>query len=254
MFQQGDGALSSAGGILAFLEEKDHRLIEYALDRLNGMVHVHWPEIADKVDKLEQLYENESFKARELAALVVAKVYFQLGAIEESMNFALSAGNYFDITETTEFVETIALECIDAYTAYRQRVEFETDPEPVDKRMEALVERMLEKSLEDGLFPQAAGIAIETRRFDILEESIKRDVSKQDEMVLYVSNICLTVVEEASLKKKILLLLVKIAKQQEKPDFINVCSCLLHLNDAQMVAQILQTLLKSKVSTKVYFS
>lgn len=55
----------------------------------------------------EALYEDESFPERELAALVAAKVYYQLQEYNESMVFALGAGKHFDIHHPGEFEETI---------------------------------------------------------------------------------------------------------------------------------------------------
>lgn len=55
----------------------------------------------------EALYEDESFPERELAALVAAKVYYQLQEYNESMVFALGAGKLFDIHHPGEFEETI---------------------------------------------------------------------------------------------------------------------------------------------------
>ena len=55
----------------------------------------------------EALYEDESFPERELAALVAAKVYYQLQEYNESMIFALGAGKLFDIHHAGEFEETI---------------------------------------------------------------------------------------------------------------------------------------------------
>lgn len=48
-----------------------------------------------------------SFPERELAALVAAKVYYQLQEYNESMVFALGAGKHFDIHHSGEFEETI---------------------------------------------------------------------------------------------------------------------------------------------------
>ncbi|CAF1664534.1 unnamed protein product, partial [Didymodactylos carnosus] len=45
----------------------------YALNKLNTLVDVFWAEIADSVTKVESLYEEETFKHRELAALVSSK-------------------------------------------------------------------------------------------------------------------------------------------------------------------------------------
>jgi 26S proteasome regulatory subunit N2 len=55
----------------------------------------------------EALYEDDSFPERELAALVAAKVYYQLQEYNESMVFALGAGKLFDIHKAAEFEETI---------------------------------------------------------------------------------------------------------------------------------------------------
>ena len=55
----------------------------------------------------EALYEDESFPQRELAALVTAKVYYQLQEYNESMVFALGSGKLFDIHKAAEFEETI---------------------------------------------------------------------------------------------------------------------------------------------------
>jgi 26S proteasome regulatory subunit N2 len=55
----------------------------------------------------EALYEDESFPNRELAALVAAKVYYQLQEYNESMVFALAAGRLFALHHQGEFEETI---------------------------------------------------------------------------------------------------------------------------------------------------
>jgi 26S proteasome regulatory subunit N2 len=55
----------------------------------------------------EALYEDDSFPERELAALVAAKVYYQLQEYNESMIFALGAGKLFDLHHPGEFEETI---------------------------------------------------------------------------------------------------------------------------------------------------
>lgn len=55
----------------------------------------------------EVLYEDESFQSREFAALVASKVFYHLGAFEESLNYALGAGDLFSVTDDSEYVETI---------------------------------------------------------------------------------------------------------------------------------------------------
>jgi 26S proteasome regulatory subunit N2 len=55
----------------------------------------------------EMLYENEQFKERQLAALVASKVYYHLGSFDNALQYALGAERFFDVDETSEYVETI---------------------------------------------------------------------------------------------------------------------------------------------------
>jgi len=55
----------------------------------------------------EALYEDDTFPERELAALVAAKVYYNLQEYNESMFFALGAGKLFNLDHDGEFEETI---------------------------------------------------------------------------------------------------------------------------------------------------
>lgn len=54
----------------------------------------------------EILHEDKTFPQRELAALVVSKVYHHLGSFEDSLTYALGAGNLFDVMSNSEYVQT----------------------------------------------------------------------------------------------------------------------------------------------------
>jgi 26S proteasome regulatory subunit N2 len=53
------------------------------------------------------LCEDESFPERQLASLLASKVYYHLQEYNESMVFALGAGDLFDLENGGEFEETI---------------------------------------------------------------------------------------------------------------------------------------------------
>lgn len=54
----------------------------------------------------EVLYEDDTFKHNELAALVASKVYYHLGSFEDSLTYALGAGSLFNVSCQSEYVET----------------------------------------------------------------------------------------------------------------------------------------------------
>ena len=74
------------------------------------------PEISRVIGKIEVLYEDDSFYERKLTALVTSKVYYHLVAFEDSLSFALGAGDLFNVNSNSEYVQTIIAKCIDHYT------------------------------------------------------------------------------------------------------------------------------------------
>ncbi|KAF2823315.1 26S proteasome regulatory complex, non-ATPase subcomplex, Rpn2/Psmd1 subunit [Ophiobolus disseminans] len=126
--------LTSAAGVVGFLAEPDPALRSFALRRLNEEIDLLWPEVAGSVSQIEALYEDDSFPERELAALVAAKVYYQLQEYNESMVFALGAGKLFDIHKAAEFEETIMAKCLDTYIAISA---MHNPPTPVSKANQA---------------------------------------------------------------------------------------------------------------------
>ncbi|GAP84444.2 putative 26S proteasome regulatory subunit N2 [Rosellinia necatrix] len=109
--------LVTATGVLALLADEEVELKVFALQTLNDDIDTVWFEVAPAVTDIEALYEDESFPERKLAALVLSKVYFHLQAYEESMFFALAAGDLFKLESPGEFEETIISKCVDHYIA-----------------------------------------------------------------------------------------------------------------------------------------
>ncbi|KAL1961064.1 hypothetical protein VTO42DRAFT_4952 [Malbranchea cinnamomea] len=107
--------LVSAAGLVGFLSEPDTELKIFALKTLDAEVDTLWTEIAGSVGQIEALSEDESFPERQLASLLAAKVYYHLQEYNESMVFALGAGNLFNIENGGEFEETIISKCVDTF-------------------------------------------------------------------------------------------------------------------------------------------
>ncbi|XP_019483761.1 PREDICTED: 26S proteasome non-ATPase regulatory subunit 1 [Hipposideros armiger] len=232
-------------GIISLLDEEEPQLKEFALHKLNAVVNDFWAEISESVDKIEVLYEDEGFRSRQFAALVASKVFYHLGAFEESLNYALGAGDLFNVNDNSEYVETIIAKCIDHYT--KQCVENADLPEgekkPIDQRLEGIVNKMFQRCLDDHKYKQAVGIALETRRLDIFEKTVleSNDVPG---MLAYSLKLCMSLMQNKQFRNKVLRVLVKIYMNLEKPDFINVCQCLIFLDDPQAVSDILEKLVK----------
>lgn len=237
--------ITSAAGVISLLDEPEPQLKVFALEKLNRIVNTFWAEISEAIDKIEILYEDVAFKHSELAALVASKVYYHLGAFDESLTYALGAGNLFNVNDTSEYVETIIAKCIDHYTKLRvANIDAgEGEHVPIDERLEAIVNRMFQRCLNDKQFKQAVGIALETRRIDVFEKAILQ-ADDVNGMLSYSLKVCMSLIGNRQFKKTVLQVLSKLYMGLETPDYINVCQCFIFLDDPQSVADILERLIR----------
>ena len=124
--------LTSASGILALLEEPSNELKTHALTNLHQVVDEFWAEIADakSLTLIEELSEDEQFASSELASAVASKCFFHLEEYGDALKFALGAGQYFDVSSKSEYVETLVAKCIDKYIADRNEQATSPDTAP----------------------------------------------------------------------------------------------------------------------------
>lgn len=240
--------LSSALGLLSLLDDPERELQQHALTQIDQCVDTFWPEIATNIPKIETLYEDDSFPSRDLAALVASKVFYHLEELDDSLRYALAAGAMFDVTQQTEYVQTLLSKCIDEYIRLRVLAYNNKDPAasaaaPIDARLVAIVERLFERCFTDGLYRHTLGIALESRRLDLVRRSILEsgDVSG---MLSYCFDISQSTAAIASreFRGELLSVLVELYRGLENPDYINVCQCLLFLDQPLAVAEVLEKL------------
>ncbi|BGP50648.1 proteasome regulatory particle base subunit [Rhodotorula kratochvilovae] len=258
--------VQSAQGLLSLLDEDDAALQAHALTAINRRIDTFWAEVADAVVKIEALSENAAFQSRQLASLVASKVYFHLGNLDEALAFALGAGKLFDVEQAgddpaeAQYVETIVSKAIDSYTSSRSASAPSgsgVDPArvvgDVDKRLEAIVERMFERCERDGEFKQALGVALSSRRLDVVQRIF--DQTKDASLLEWILNI---VVREGiavggqskGYKSEILQLLIKLFEALPTPDYFSITQCFVYLNDPSLASALLSSLLKLDAPTE----
>lgn len=188
------------------------------------------------------LYEDKVFGQHQLAALVASKVFYHLGSFEDALTYALGANELFDVNARNEYVDTIIAKCIDFYIQQCIAVvEAPQDAQPVDPRLETIVNRMLQRCLDDGQHKQALGIALETRRMDIFKQAIltAEDVNG---MLAYAFQVAMSLIQNRGFRNTVLRCLVGLYRSLAVPDYVNMVQCLIFLDDPLAVAQILDRL------------
>ncbi|TCD63328.1 proteasome regulatory particle base subunit [Steccherinum ochraceum] len=175
---------SSAAGVLALLSEPEPALKEHALIALNALVPQFWAEISEQIELIESLYEGSELSkdAHDAAALLASKVYYYLGEYDEALSFALGAGTAFEAEGSnplyTEYVETVISKAIDRYVSARAQEKTEGEGK-IDPKLLIIIEGIFRKCIRDGEYKQAIGIALESRRFDVVSHVFEttKDVS-----------------------------------------------------------------------------
>ncbi|CAE5960515.1 unnamed protein product [Arabidopsis arenosa] len=236
--------ISSASSVLAMLNETHPSLKLQALINLNRFVHQFWPEISASLPILECLYEDEKFdqRFRQLAALLISKVFYYLGEINDSLSSALGAGSFLAVPDESDYYHTLLAKAIDEYASLRSKAVELNEMVDIDHRLEAIVEKLFEN---DGKYQQAMGIAIECRRLDKLEEAItkSKDVQKS---LSYCINVSHSFINRIEYRFEVLRLLVNVYQKLTCPDYLSICQCLMFLDEPQGVASILEKLIRSE--------
>lgn len=232
-------ALTSSAGVLALLDENDIDLQVFALEKLNELVNDFWPEISERIEKIETLYEDEHFQARYVAALLASKVYFHLGEFEDSLVYALNAGSAFDASGNSQYTQTIIALCIDRYASRRS---LPSPDAPISPQLESIVSRMFQRCFDSCEFKQAVGVGVETHRLDILERAIleSNDIAN---MLTYALNVAQNHIGNRDFYKKVLHLLCKLYEGLPAPDYANMCQIYISLDDSASTAGVLLKLL-----------
>uniref|UniRef100_V5GQ42 26S proteasome non-ATPase regulatory subunit 1 n=1 Tax=Anoplophora glabripennis TaxID=217634 RepID=V5GQ42_ANOGL len=120
----------------------------------------------------------------------------------------------------------------------------------IDSRLEAIVNRMFQRCLDDGQYRQAMGLALETRRMDIFESSITQsdDIIS---MLSYAFQVAMSLIQNRAFRNTVLRSLVGLYRGLNTPDYINMCQCLIFLEDPLSVAEVLDKLVLGKEESEL---
>lgn len=135
--------------------------------------------------------------------------------------------------------------CIDEYV--KLRVAQTKDAETViDPRLEAIVERMFDRCFRAGDYRPAIGIALQSRRMDKLEYAIRQSGAEMSSHLQYTFRVCMDLVA-LEYRPTVLRLLVQLYSDLAVSDSLNMCRCLVFLDDSQGLAATLQSLIASGI-------
>lgn len=122
----------------------------------------------------------------------------------------------------------------------------------VQGQLQAVIERLFEQCFLQKRYRQVIGIAIEAKNLDVLRRTIIRaseDERKQhgesrrsEELMEYVLDICMSIVQERAFRNEILKLILELLNEIPAPDYFSIAKCVVYLNEHSMASVILRQL------------
>ncbi|CAJ0948679.1 unnamed protein product, partial [Mesorhabditis belari] len=223
---------------------REKEIIIHELDDWDVIIPT-WFEIADYLPSIEKLHENTKFAQRHRAALLASKVSYCLGDDRGALNLALAAADLFQLiprpsskavgNQDELYVNKMIEIGLDTYKENRAR------GEKSDEKLEALVNRIFQNNIDRKELRFVIGLALETRRVDMIEAAIQSSSDKIGLLTETVQRV-LEAQLDTGLRNSVLDLLLGIFSKMPNPDFVAMCQCLIRLEKPRDVALILSRL------------
>lgn len=125
------------------------------------------------------------------------------------------------------------------------------------KALHDVIDRLIESCLQEGRYRQVVGIAVEAKNLTELKRVIQRAASDEkkskikqaegtagpsEELMEYVLDICMGVVQERSLRTEILRLILDLLNEIPTPDYFSIAKCVVYLNQNEEASTMLKKL------------
>ncbi len=111
----------------------------------------------------------------------------------------------------------------------------------IDPRLEAIVNRLFEKCFGTGEFKQAAGIALEARRLDVLEQAVTRSGDAKA-MLSYCVEAAKKTISSRDFRRDAFRKIIALYERAHVPDHENIAEALAYLGDSAAMGALLKQL------------
>jgi 26S proteasome regulatory subunit N2 len=129
----------------------------------------------------------------------------------------------------------------------------------IERNLKSVIKRLFEACYHNGQYHQVVGIAIEARNLEVLRETILRAsqsdkkqgtpaAGKGEEIMEYILDICMNLVQERSLRHQILRLILDLLNDIPNPDYFSIAKCVVYLDQHEMASNMLKHLVERRDS------
>lgn len=230
---------NTAQGLISLLNSDDSRVLSYSIEELSKIVSTSWPLIIERIDRVFELSNNDSFPFRFQASKLVSMSCYYQGNFDIALEYALKSENSFDIHENSQFSEKIISFAIQKYIhcmSYCVSTTFSH---------RTLVEKCIKDLFDQGKLLQVICLSIECRLLSHVEMALKSRPS----LVSNAIQIALGSVSDSQYRKELLLVLVEFSKDQCEE--FRLSQLFYALEDSDSAAELLNYLCQTDDESKI---
>jgi 26S proteasome regulatory subunit N2 len=125
----------------------------------------------------------------------------------------------------------------------------------IQKQLQRVIEQLFERCFQEKRYRQVVGIAVEARNLDILRRVILKASTDEktetgeatrrgEELMEYVLDICMSVVQERGLRNEILKMILELLNEIPSPDYFSIAKCVVYLDQHSLASDILRQLVE----------
>ncbi|KAL9091190.1 MAG: hypothetical protein Q9159_001607 [Coniocarpon cinnabarinum] len=133
-------------------------------------------------------------------------------------------------------------------------------PPATKKSLQAIIRRLFERGFQEGAYRQVLGIAVEAKNLDVLRDTIERassdggakgkskpQISRGEELMDYLLDVCMNIVQERGLRTEILELILHLLASDKvaSPDYFSIAKCIVYLGQHSQAADLLRRLVET---------
>ncbi|KNH07119.1 proteasome regulatory non-ATP-ase subunit 2 [Perkinsela sp. CCAP 1560/4] len=242
----------SIGGLFELLKSNSPFSVKnFALENIIKQADSCWFDMSTEKDQLVTIVTDEKSppKTKNLAALALAKTYFNFGEFEKCIEYVLQALPVFNHTSKDQFTVTVVSRLIQSYVSSRSSEGIQELP-----NIETFVEQLFEswnvtcasRSLSDLI-----GLALEMKRIDLLKRVLETHaLLKGDEVFLHeCHHFAREYVSEKCFRTKVIQAISELYKNPTESKLaMPLLTCLIYIGDSDNISNWIIFLLCSDSS------
>ena len=228
---------TNTNNLIAQLRSPIETEIYSSLENINNNIQYIWAEISEELPLIVRLIQSTNPKIINLSHIVISKCFFYLGDYKSASEHCLEGGEYINLDKPRNDYEKKMV-----FTLINNYIELRKLDKEIPIKLNSIVDSFFENSLNGDNKEEVIGIAIESRRIDIIQKIIENTI-RPVELINKIKEILDKINVDYKFKTQLLELFTKEAmKNPETGNIESMTDLWLGIKDVDGLVKLLNTM------------